>query len=425
MRVFPLQSNDFLLIYQNTTRKTTVIMMMLLKPSVFRRSLQNANWCALQRKWMSSAQDPEDEVTERPIPKKGRLLKPQGKGENEDMTALLRAQLAKDGATPAELKTVRILPKYRFKYERKDEKLPTIQGRWTKEETDILKDMRRDYIHPRVIADRLGRKASSVVDKLISLSDYFKECNNAGRFDGPQSLPPELERALLRSGLQSIWEGLMKTNMTEMWDEVLMAHDPTHWQSTIAETLPRAVVSILASIQPPHLARLESLTWSVTSSAGVFAWILKPEKGSFHFDNECYVYIGSATHCGTGLADRKAKLQSRPYRGDDSIIKSINFHRLDRRGKFVTLLEVPFADDSTEEIKRVRTQVALARAVLVIWLGAVTKQSRKAITGLVPWDVETINYLGLSSHNGLWRNIRAPKLLKQDKLSVAPVGLAT
>ena len=80
------------------------------------------------------------------------------------------------------------------------------------------------------------------------------------------------------------------------------------------------------------------------------------------------------------------------------------------------LLEVPFADDSTEEIKRLRTLVALARAVLVIWLGAVKKDSKKAITGLVPWDIEPINYLGLSSHNGLWRNIRAPKLLNKDDL---------
>lgn len=73
----------------------------------------------------------------------------------------------------------------------------------------------------------------------------------------------------------------------------------------IAETMPRRLVSILTSIQPPHLARLESLTWSETSSAGVFAWILKPAKGSFHFDNECYVYVGSATQYGTGLGGEK------------------------------------------------------------------------------------------------------------------------
>ena len=333
-----------------------------------------------------------------------------------DLTALLRKKVAKDGATPKKLQTVRILPKYRFEYEKKDERLPTIRGRWTKEETDILKDMRRDHVHPRVIADRLGRKNSSVVDKLASFSDYFRKCNEAGRFEGPQSLPPEMKESLLRSRLQNIWEGLMKINMTERWDEVLMTHDAPHWQSMIAETIPRGLVSILASVQPPHLALLESLTWSETSSADVFAWILKPGKGSFHFDDECYLYIGSTTRYGTGLAGRKAKLLSRPYRGDDSIINAINYHKLDRRGKFVTLLEVPFADDSTEEIKRVRTLVALARAVLVIWLGAVKKESKKAITGLVLWDIETINYLGLSSHNGLWRNIRAPKLLNKDDL---------
>lgn len=402
----------FLLINQSTTRKSTIIMIRLLKPFIPRRSVDKVKWPAPRRKEMSNAQDPEDEVTKRTTLKKGRLLKPRGEGEKEDMLAGLRGELAKDGATPKELETVRIFPKYRFDIKRKDEKLPMMQGRWIKQETDILKEMRKDHVHPRVIADRLGRKTSSVVNKISSLADYFGECNEASRFEGPQSLPPELEESLLRLRLQIIWEGLMKTKMTQTWDEVLKTHNPLHWQSMIAEIIPRRLVSILASIQPPHLARLESLIWSETSSAGVFAWILKPAKGSFHFDNECYVYVGSATHCDTGLAGRKAKLLSR---GDDSIMRYIDWHRLDRRGQFVTLLEVPFADDSAEEIKRVRTLVALAKAVLVIWLGAVGKQSRKAIAGLVPWDIATINYLGLAGHNPLLRNISDPKLSKKDE----------
>ena len=194
-----------------------------------------------------------------------------------------------------------------------------------------------------------------------------------------------------------------------------MIHDASHWQTMIAETIPQCLVSILASLQTPHLARLESLPRSETTSAGVYAWILKPKRGSFHFDNECYVYIGSATKYDRGLRDRKARFQSRPYRGDESLIHYINFHRLDRRGKFVTLLEIPFADDSVQEITRVRTLVALAKAVLVIWLGAVDKPSRKAITGLVPWDIETISYLGLVAHNGLSRNIRVPKPPEKDE----------
>lgn len=350
--------------------------MRLLKPFKCRRNLEKVKWTALHRKEMSNAQDPEHEATERPTSKKGRLLKPRGVGQKEGMTALLRWQLAKDGATPKEFGTVQLFNKLRFNYEKNDEKLPTIRGRWIKEETDILKDMRIDRVHPRVIADRPGRKISSVVDKITRLSDYFKQHNEASRFEGPQSLPPELEESLLRSRLQTIWEGLMKTRMTQRWEEVLMTHDPSHWQCMIAESIPRGLLSILASIQPPHLARLESLSWSETSSAEVFAWILKPQKVSSHFDNERYVYIGSATHYGTGLEGRKANLLSRPYPGSDSIINSIRFHRLNRRGKFVTLLEVPFADDSTEEIEGVRTLVTLAEAVLVIWLGGVNKQLR-------------------------------------------------
>ena len=352
---------------------------------------------------------PEHGATERPKSKKGRLLKPQELGEKEKLLAGLRGQLKKNGATPKELETVRLVPKWRFKYEKKDDKLPTLQGRWTKEEIDILKEMRRDHVHPRVIADRLGRKVPAVVQKIAIFSDYFRECNEASRYEGPHSLPPELERSLLRSRLQNIWEGLMKTQLTKKWDEVLRTDDPSHWQSMILEKISGEVVPILASIQPPHLARFESLSWSDTTSAGVYAWILKPKKGSFHFDNECFVYVGSATQYNKGLRDRKDQLSVRPYRDDSSVMDYIEHHRLDPRGQLVTLLEAPFADNTNEEIERVRTLVVLARAVLVIWLGAVWKESRKAITGIVPWDIESISYSGLAGHNGLFRNIRTPK----------------
>ena len=330
----------------------------------------------------------------------------------------LREQKAKDGATPKELETARRFSDYWAMYERGDGLLPTADGRWTKAETDILKDMRRDHIHPLIISICLGRKTLSVVNKIESLSDYFRDCNEADHFEGPQSLPPGLEQLLLRSRLQVIWEGLVESKMTSKWNKVLMTQESTQWQTMIAETFPQRLVSILASIQPPHLARLESLPWSDTSSAGVFAWILKPKKGSFHFDNECYVYIGSATRYGMGLRDRKAGLQSRD--GDnDSIMNPINFHRLDRGGKFVTLLEIPFANDSVEEITRVRTLAALAKVVLAIWLGAVAKGSRKAITGLVPWNIDTISYLGFAGHNSLSFNIRVPKPQGEEEGSAA------
>ena len=376
-----------------------------------RRNAKGVKWTGdLHRREMSNVQVPEDEASERPTSRKGRLLKPRRKnGEEADLTALLREQLAKLGATPPELGTVQLLSNYRFEYEIKNEKLPTIQGRWMKEETDILKEMCKDHVHPRAIADRLGRKTQSVVQKIAGLSDYFRQHNEASRFEGPRSLPPEMEESVLRSRLQTIWEGLMRTPKTKRWDEVLMNHPPSLWQSMILEALPRDVVSILTSVQPPHLARIESLPWSETSAAGVFAWILKPAKASYHFDDECYVYIGSTARHGKGLGGRRAELQSRPYRGMDAIIRSIDYHKLDRRGQFVTLFEVPFADDSREEVERIRTLVTLAKAVLVIWLGAVEKRSRTAITGLVPWDIETISYLGIGGHNALYRDIYVPR----------------
>ena len=199
---------------QSTARKTTVTTMRLLKPPTSQRRVEMVEWAGINRKGTSNAQHLEDAPTKRSISKKGRILKPRGYETKEDLLAGIQEQSTKDGATPKELKTLLMLNDYLWTYEKEDRKLPTIHGRWIKAETDILKDMRRDHIHPRVIADRIGRKTNSVVNKITSLSDCFRECNETNHFEGPQSLPPDLEQLLLRSRLQNIWEGLMKSEVT-------------------------------------------------------------------------------------------------------------------------------------------------------------------------------------------------------------------
>ena len=200
------------------------------KHLVPRRNAKKVKWTDhLHQREMSSLLAPKDEASERPTSKKGRLLKPRKKnGEKAKKAAHVREHMAVVGATPQEFRTLRRLNKKTFTYEKKNDKLPTIQGRWMKEEADILKELCLDHVHPRVIADRLGRKELSVVMKIASLSDYFRQHNETSRFEGPHSLPPEMEESVLRSRLQTIWEGLMRTYKTKRWDEVLRTHHTTN-----------------------------------------------------------------------------------------------------------------------------------------------------------------------------------------------------
>jgi hypothetical protein len=75
-------------------------------------------------------------------------------------------------------------------------------------------------------------------------------------------------------------------------------------------------------------------------------------------------------------------------------------------GKLVKYFEAPFRDDSDEEIERIKTLVALARAIFVIWLGAVREESKYPIKDLVPWGLNNIGYHGLASHNPLSYNTK-------------------
>lgn len=75
------------------------------------------------------------------------------------------------------------------------------------------------------------------------------------------------------------------------------------------------------------------------------------------------------------------------------------------KSKIVTLFEVPFENDSDEQVRTVRSLVAVARAVFVIWLGAVKDPLKPTISSLTPWQPERIQYHGLASQNPLLYNI--------------------
>lgn len=321
----------------------------------------------------------------------------------------MRKKLAERGYTPKELETLKRTGKHTFEIQRQeiDKSSLAKKGPWRKEEVEILKTMHEDRKHPRIIARRLTRSEESVRAKIKHFSEHFQERNKAPIYEGPQALSPELESSIFRARLEIVWEGLMKLPMTQEWAKVLAKSQPESWLSMIEVHTPKHVKSMLASHQPPKIAQLESVEWSATTAAGVCGWVLKPKGLNCPFDSECYLWVGSASKHSSGLEGRKENLlsSSRLTRNETPKphIKDLGL-RLTR--KFITLLEIPFKDDSAEEVERIRRLVTLARGVFVIWLAAA--EDRSAIKEVVPWELEGIHYRGLASHN-LTRNIKGSR----------------
>ena len=100
--------------------------------------------------------------------------------------------------------------RYSVTIEKQQEKdrLSFLKGPFTEEEMDILKKMYEDGIHPRIIADRLGRKEPSVKAKIKSLAPLFSNRNEPLLFHSLQVRAPELEDSIFHWRLSTIWGGL-------------------------------------------------------------------------------------------------------------------------------------------------------------------------------------------------------------------------
>ncbi|KAK0118601.1 hypothetical protein ONS96_011692 [Cadophora gregata f. sp. sojae] len=327
----------------------------------------------------------------------------------------MREILTNRAFTTKELESLKRTGKRSFAVTRQGiEKSALVTGPWTEEETEILKKMREEREHARIIAHRLARDEASVRVQIKHLSGYFQDSNKTPLYEGPQALPPELESSIFRSRLETVWEGLMTLRTTQEWAEVLSESQSESWLSMIEEYTPKHVKSILASHQPPNIAKLESIEWSPTNAAGVYGWVLKPT-GSIHpFDDECYLWVGSASMYGGGLESRKENLLSwSRYTENEAPKFEMKNLGLSRRGKLLfTLLEVPFENDSAEEIQRIRRLVTLAREVFVIWLAAAKDCSK--VKEAVPWELADIFYHCLAGHN-LTRNIKGVRNEKTER----------
>ena len=346
-------------------------------------------------------------LTETFCKKKGKLIGPLMSRIDSDV----RAKLRTEGHTNRELESLRWIGKRAFHIKHEEVKA-NIKGRWNKEQTGVLLMLWEKRMHSRIIADHLGRDEAVVQRKLAQLERELKERNDIPIYEGPQVLSAALEDSVVQTRLSAIWEALMTFPKTRDWEKALSKAPSEHWLSLIIEHTPKRVRSMLSSHQPPNIPLLKSLDWPDTVATGVYGRILKPKGRPQAMDDECYLYIGSASKYGAGLKakGRPAKWMSwcRP-REKTWLQNKIECYSLNPRGSFILLFEIPFKDDSDEEVERVRRLVALAKAVFTIWLGAVKKVSRSAIPEFIPWELDDIRYNGLGECNPLLRNIKDPE----------------
>ena len=77
-------------------------------------------------------------------------------------------------------------------------------------------------------------------------------------------------------------------------------------------------------------------------------------------------------------------------------------------GSFVTLMTMKVNSAEEKHVLDMRRTVALAEAILTIWLGALPLPSPR-LQELCPWDPQTPDYRAWSSQNPLTVDIVLPK----------------
>jgi hypothetical protein len=285
---------------------------------------------------------------------------------------------------------------------------PVKEGRFRSDEVAYMEGLWKQGLHPPVIAKRLGRKASTVRQQLFRLADKICNDDQPSVFQGPQALPPEVEEFIIQGRLQEVWDGLLRLDMTDTWKKVLSPKQVETWLPIIAKGIPTQVKQLLASHEPPTVAKLEVLPWIETQNAGVYGWLLKP-RTKLYLNKHCHLYVGSGSKRGIE-GRREDHLSESPYKHNPRLRQLIKDKKLKREGQFITLMIVERSSAEMEDTIGVRYLVTLAEAILTAWLGSLRK--RPTYVGdsnhLCPWGIDEVSYSGCSSHNPLTMDINVP-----------------
>lgn len=211
-----------------------------------------------------------------------------------------------------------------------------------------------------------------------------------------QAVPESL--SLFQSRLATVWNGLMATEISYGWRNILAVMSAQEWQEYIAQNTPSHVQKLLGSPSAPTIFTLEALGRQEDSSSKctvIRACILTPRRKLF-LESECFVLLGSITNRKLGRWNwqRMRDKEVRFWLG-----RFFQF-RLEKplfslMGNPIPLFQVPYEWETREEEGRSAALIRIARAIYTIWLRAVAPKVKPAIIGMAPWDGDCIRYRGM------------------------------
>ncbi|KAL9002999.1 MAG: hypothetical protein Q9188_004099 [Gyalolechia gomerana] len=278
------------------------------------------------------------------------------------------------------------------------------KGQWSEIEMQYLTLLRQQRLSLREITMWLRRTKPSVEKKLRELGTTIFEPTAV---EGPQQMPLGLQESLFNTRLVDVWQGLLQSDMTEKWRKALQGKSTEDWLSTISAGIPGNVKKLLGGLRPPTWGELEALLSTDTDDAGVYARLVS-SRYEIQTVSDRYLYVGSASRYGGGLNMRISEHTVRRKRSDESRLQR-DIRKKDLKGndRFITLMVMKMNSPKKENVLEVRLTVTLAEAILTMWLGAL-KSSSLQLQNLCPWDPQTLEYTGWSSHNPLTVDVVEP-----------------
>ena len=272
------------------------------------------------------------------------------------------------------------------------------QGQWSDVEIQRLIMLREQRMPLTEIAKWLRRTKKGVAKRIQELKIAV---------EGPQALPPGLQESLFNIRLTKIWQALLKSDMTHRWEEALQEKSAEQWLSKISMGITEDTKKVLGGLQPPTWEELERLPLVNTNEAVVYARLVTSRHYT-EIPSSRYLYVGSASKYGGGLNSRIAEHTRRTKRKNESRLqRDIRTKRLKGNGSFVTLMVMKMESSDEEVVLDVRRTVTLAEAILTVWLGALQSPTH-TLQRDCPWDPQTLQYTGWSSHNPLVFNVALP-----------------
>ncbi|KAI9791890.1 MAG: hypothetical protein M1833_001308 [Piccolia ochrophora] len=184
-------------------------------------------------------------------------------------------------------------------------------------------------------------------------------------------------------------------------EEVLAVKSVEEWALLVAEYTTTALKVLLGREKLPTLDELLRVGWDDTKNAGVYGHIITTEAPGHHN----HVYVGSASHWDKGLRKR---------RQDHEKLNQPNYHhhiarQPFRHGRFVTLMQIPWNDNTAVDIRPIRLLCLLGEAVWTSWIGGFSEiHVSSDLLSLFPYDRLHLSWRGLCTHSCLIEGLRTP-----------------